>query len=217
MNKERLDAIKIPHTIAQVLLSSDYDGDREICRQARQHWDAGDPILVLTGQSRIGKSVAAAALAHDARTPGRTITAMVNCDEGEEGAYRACVEGVWYGYYVRDVKCQVGSIPISCMWVHAPSTFDRLFAAAWWKVFESVDMLVVDDLGLEVHDERVRDQLVGKLIGRFEGGLRTIVTTNLDWDAFRSRYCATAGQRLIARIGRGWIQVGKRKEQPCLV
>lgn len=49
---------------------------------------------------------------------------------------------------------------------------------------ERAPVLAVDDLGLEVRDERgvVLDALRGLFARRFDSGLTTLVTTNLEWD-----------------------------------
>jgi len=215
MNRERLVAMQIPGALADFMLSRDFSSEHHLLKKACRTWSDGESLIVITGPTRIGKSIAAAVLAHDARSRGRVITAMVNCDETEEGAYKACVDGVWYGYWIRDVQCQVGSVPLSGAWVHAPSTFDGLFLPAFWKNLEKAEVLVLDDLGLEPQTPTVKSRIIGALVARFDGGKRTIVTTNLDRAAFQATYCAGPGARIASRLGNGWVQAdGAAKRDP---
>jgi hypothetical protein len=218
MNRDRLTAMQVPGALADLVLSRDFEPERPLLKNAVNVWGEGESLIVISGPTQIGKSIAAAVLAHDARSRGRVITALVNCDESEEGAYKACQDGVWYGYWIRDVKCQVGSVPLSGAWVHAPSTFDGLFLPAFWKSLEKAEVLVLDDLGLEPQTPNVKSRIIGALVARFDAGRRTVVTTNLDRAAFQAAYCSGPGARIAARLGNGWVQAdGTGKAEPAQI
>jgi hypothetical protein len=197
--------MRMPARIADLLMSNNLDLERPLLRKAQTAWNRNETLIILSGQTQSGKSTAAGWLAANARSPGRKITAMVNCYEGDDGAYKACVDGVWYGYWVRDEVVEVGSHPLDGLWIHAPSAFDNIFQPAFWKKNENSGVMVLDDLGLEPGDERVKARIIGLLVTRFDGNARTIITTNLDRVQFQAQYCAGAGKRISARLGHGWI------------
>lgn len=76
-----------------------------------------------------------------------------------------------------------------------------------WERWQSVPLLVVDDLGTETGDA---ESLATLLAVRFDRGLLTLASTNLDARDFASRYLAgPAGARLSDRL-RGQRDAGLR-------
>jgi hypothetical protein len=126
------------------------------------------------------------------------------CEPNEPGAFLA-MNGQ---HYVRTpVAIGVGA-PLAGAWIHAPAMFDHVFDESFWTAAARVPVLVLDDVGLEPQDARVRDRIVGLLVGRYDAARRTIVTTNLNGADFRKTYASGAGERLAARLGGGsWFTV----------
>lgn len=76
-------------------------------------------------------------------------------------------------------------------------TFDREF----WDRLGAVGFLVVDDLGTEPLDEKgwVVANVRALLDKRYDDERKTVLTTNLNLDQFKARYCADGG-RLLERL-----------------
>ena len=213
-NTARAREAGVPDGIWSVVESQGYCDDRRELADGRKKRQDYLPLVVLAGDSGTGKSVAAAVLALEARSRGRRVTGVAPCDPEETGAYKSCTGGVWLGYYVREHVVEVGSRLLTVRWVHAPSAFDNLFLPSFWKVLEAVEMLVLDDLGLEPQTPNVKSRIIGLLVERCNRDRPTIVTTNSSLADFRATYGSGSGARLMTRLDRGWLQVGARREQP---
>lgn len=77
-------------------------------------------------------------------------------------------------------------------------TFDEGF----WRSLQRTPFLVVDDLGTEPLDDKGWGlaNVAALIDGRYDAMAKTIITTNLDLAAFKARYGATDGGRLIDRL-----------------
>lgn len=66
------------------------------------------------------------------------------------------------------------------------------------RPYEECSLLAIDDLGMEYADTKgsFLATLDGLLNARYAAGLRTVITANLAWDAFRRRY----GERIADRL-----------------
>lgn len=67
---------------------------------------------------------------------------------------------------------------------------------------KTVALLVIDDLGTEPRDEKgyAAANFEAAMDYRYDAQLKTILTTNLDFDAFKKRYCDGGGDRFMDRL-----------------
>lgn len=206
IDRQRLEHLGVPAGIAASVAASSFEWARPAVVEATRFAESRDLLLVLAGPTQAGKSSAAAVAAALARVPGREVNAFLPAEPDEEGAWRDSVTGGWY----RTAAVSLGGKLRQGAWLHAPATATHVFNESLWSGAEVAGVLVVDDLGLEPGEARVRDRLLGLLVGRYDAARPTIVSTNLDAASFRLRYCAGAGERLAARIGgRAWHQVAR--------
>jgi DNA replication protein DnaC len=204
----RIRELGIPAKISDDLVSESFDPDRPAIQTGMKLIENHSQFIVLAGESQSGKSVAAGHLAVEAKSRGRKIVARYACDPGEAGAYPAVVDGVPFGHYVRDVTAEIGQKPLHGTWVDAPSAFDCLLTRNFWAKIESAEILILDDLGLGPQSEALTSRLVGMLVKRHNNNLPTVITTNMSLAQFRDQFGSGPGERIITRLGRGWIQVG---------
>ena len=63
-------------------------------------------------------------------------------------------------------------------------------------------LIVIDDLGTEPRDEKgyAAANFEAAMDYRYDAELKTILTTNLDFDAFKKRYCDGGGTRFMDRL-----------------
>lgn len=206
IDRERLDAMRVPRGLRDAILSPGFDWARPAVATAQRFAGSRAPLLVLAGPTQVGKSCAAAIGAAEARTTGRLEHYHHPCEPDTEGAARG-INGAFY--VLRPVEIGASSMP--AMWIHAPQFFDHIFDEPYWTKAARIGALVIDDLGLEPQDARVRDRVIGLLVGRYDDARPTIVTTNLTASAFRGTYGQGAGERLVARLGGGaWVQIAGR-------
>jgi DNA replication protein DnaC len=71
-----------------------------------------------------------------------------------------------------------------------------------WEVLLHARVLVVDDLGTEPLDEKgwAAGALAELFDHRYDWQTLTILTTNLDGDGFKARYCREDGGRFLSRL-----------------
>lgn len=89
-------------------------------------------------------------------------------------------------------------------WVHS----SRYVQAAFQKATDEYDralMLCVDDLGAEADNEFSRTLISNLICQRWDDGLMTIGTTNLDGSRFKARYDARVQDRI--RDSSGWVAI----------
>jgi DNA replication protein DnaC len=136
-----------------------------------------DTILVLAGGVGCGKTVAACAALE------RWVTETIR--RSRANGYRPV--------YARDAEGRV----VKAIDLARAGTFDREF----WDKLAAVDFLVVDDLGTEPLDEKgwMVANVRALIDRRYDDERRTILTTNLGLEAFKTRYCADGG-RLLDRL-----------------
>ncbi len=200
---ERLRDLGVPAGIRDAILGEGFDPSRPAIESAHEFARSFKPLLALAGPTRVGKTIAAAVAAAEARAPGRQEYALIPCEPVEPGAFM----GVNGSHYLR-VPVMVGAgALLPGLWLHAPRMFENLFSEPFWTAAVRAPVLVVDDLGLEPQDARVRDRVVGLLVGRYDAARPTIVTTNLNAQAFRTTYASGAGERLAARLTGSWFNV----------
>lgn len=207
--RPRLEGLQIPERIISGIVSNGFDWNRSAIASGREKLRQHAPIVVIAGLSAVGKTSLASILASEARSRGRIITSMVTCGEEDDGAYQPTDGGASIGYWVRDVKSEVGARPLRGKLIHAPTAFDRIFESDFWSSIEKLEILILDDLGLEPQRKEVTSRIAGLLVARCNADRPTIVTTNLNLHDFRSTYCHDdPHDRIITRIGNGWIQYG---------
>jgi hypothetical protein len=88
--------------------------------------------------------------------------------------------------------------PDGRLWISAPE-LERLSRRKWSPEFEELErapILVVDDLGEELRSEESVAMISSLLTCRMGARLPTIITTNLNGQAFQGRY----GERIVDRV-----------------
>ena len=198
----RLQELSIPTGIATDVLNTLDPEHRDLAR-SRKHIRDHVPLIVLTGDSKTRKAIAAR-LATEAKTRGKRITALVPCDETDTSANCSVL-----GYCFCEVDCEIGSRPVIGKWLHSPSTFDNIIQPSFWKELEKLEFLILDDLGLEPPTPTVRSRIAGLLVTRYDADRPTIVTTNLAYRAFADTYGSGPGARIMGRLGNSWVQVAQ--------
>jgi DNA replication protein DnaC len=138
------------------------------------HW-----LLVLAGPVGTGKTFAACAFLDESAEK-----------QGTTGA------GEWITYEAPSFGRFVSARAIAS----ADSFGEK--AQAYWRDLRKADRLVIDDLGSETHDStgRSMSNLVGLLTDRHADDAKTLITTNLTAERFRTTYCAHDGGRLWDRV-----------------
>lgn len=89
---------------------------------------------------------------------------------------------------------QLSALFVDATEIARASWYDNEAYGRW----ERVDLLVIDDLGVEYADKKggFTMQLDGLLNSRYNNGLKTIITTNLTLERFKERY----SERVMDRI-----------------
>ena len=197
----------IPEVVVGALRQEGYQASRPAISAALEF--AGEEVrsvLFLAGPPGTGKSVAAAVGALACRTRAKLVRVEMPADESVPGAVKSKVNGDWYV----TMPMTLGGEPLNGRWVNGRQFFHSIFNELFWKQLEATPLLVVDDLGAEVQDEKVRTAFVAMLVERMDRMRKTLLTTNLTLDAFAQSYGQVAGgARLIDRLdGRAWMTVG---------
>lgn len=137
-----------------------------------------ETLLVLAGGVGCGKTVAACAALDRFLAPDPS---RVSWDEG---------------FAPLGAKKPTGSV-VKAIELARAGTFDREF----WDRLAAAGFLVIDDLGTEPLDEKgwVVANVRALIDKRYDDERKTILTTNLNLDQFKARYCADGG-RLLERL-----------------
>lgn len=203
----RCNELKIPDGITSVLASGRYQETRPAVAAAfRFAGDADRRYLALAGSPGTGKSVAAAVALLAAKTKSKTLNVIVADDPcfPSPDAWTSKTNG---GKYVtRPVA--VGAAPMDGRWVQAYTLSQHLYDSKLWDALKATPILVVDDLGAEERGERLEAAVLALLADRGDAALKTVVTTNLSWGAFRDRYSRYGGERFVDRLDQtAWFNV----------
>jgi DNA replication protein DnaC len=136
-----------------------------------------ETLLVLAGGVGCGKTVAASAWLE---------RAIADADRK-----------TWAKGYRTNQERDAEGLIVKAIDLARAGTFDREF----WDRIGAMNFLVVDDLGTEPLDEKgwMVANVRALIDRRYDDDRRTILTTNLNLDAFRERYCADGG-RLLDRL-----------------
>jgi DNA replication protein DnaC len=95
----------------------------------------------------------------------------------------------------------------------AASTFDR----EYWDDLVAAPLLAIDELGAESVNDSYDANLYALLNARYSRLRKTVIATNLDGPAFRSRYLAAGLDRLLDRLGTAgkWVSLpGESMRRP---
>ena len=201
-------SLGFPARVVSAVRGTDWDGNRPAVKAVLAARPESDPVLVLFGPSRSGKSCAAALAAASRAEPGKSVTVLMPCEPSEQGAWRSTANGCWCRNQVVSLSYRWRSVA----WLSAASLVGKAFDSQLWDKMRRVDVLVIDDLGAELAKDGSAFGLMTLIAERYDQGLETIVTTNLDVSGLTSRYGRDGGERLIARLSESpsaWIAVTK--------
>lgn len=138
---------------------------------------SSETLLVLAGGIGCGKTVGACA----------ALDAFLV--EGRRKTYRD-------GFRPLGVRDPSGKV-VKAIEMARAGTFDREF----WDGLAGLDFLVIDDLGTEPLDDKgwLVANIRAVIDRRYDDERKTVLTTNLNLDQFKARYCADGG-RLLDRL-----------------
>jgi DNA replication protein DnaC len=122
---------------------------------------------------------------------------------GHKGLGKSVAAAWWLSQVAHDMK------PSTTLFRRWWTAVDLQRVGNWGEELDglwSVHSLVIDDLGAEFSDEKgnFASLIYGLIEKRSANYLRTVITTNLSWDAMRARY----DERIIDRLRSGTVLAG---------